>query len=198
MKPKEMLEHLKTIATPRTHTTLDAIYEVCREHSGSGATDFSFATIARIGNGQGVPKVQSIRNATGSNYRALILSFAQTVPAKQATYKGKSSEEWIHELHSPRHQLLVRILISELAEAKRVLKEIVPPGLEIYVDDRRESVNFKLLNVEKRALEYILSDDFMKKWNFRRGNKGDVVDHMGTRVFKPGTIEAIEKALKYL
>ena len=198
MSPKEMLEHLKTIATPRTHSTLDAIYEVCREHSKSGATDFGFTTIARIGNGRGVPKAQSIRNETGSNYRALILSFAQAVPAKQASYKGKSSEEWINELHSPRHQLLVRILLSELADAKRLLKEIVPPGLEIYVDDRRGSVNFKLLNIERRALEYILSDDFMKKLNFRRGDKGDVVDQAGARVFKPGKIEAIEKALRHL
>ena len=86
-----------------------------------------------------------------------------------------------------------------------MIKDFVPPGTEIYVDDRRGGARpgdgkgaHKLDNVERRALEYILSDDFMKKWNFKKGDKGDVMDEAGTRVLKPATINAIEKALRNL
>ncbi|MCG8905606.1 hypothetical protein MJ122_00045 [Pseudomonas sp. DP-17] len=100
---------------------------------------------------------------------------------------------------SPRHQLLVKMMKAELDEARRLIKEVVPPNLEIYVDARNTPRGtFKLDESERRALEYLLSDDFMKKWNFKKGNRGDVLDEGGTRVFKPGTIAALEKALKHL
>jgi hypothetical protein len=199
MYPKAMLEHLKTIASPRTYSTLEAIYEVCQEQVERGISDFSFTTVARLGEKRGVPKAQSIRNAPGVHYRALIESFAATSPAKQVANKGTKAEGWIDELPNDRHRLLVKILLSELAEARRLVKEVVPPGLEIYVDDRRAPAGtFKLDDVERRALEYILSDDFMRKWSFRRGDKGDVLDQTGGRVLKPGTVDAIEKALRHL
>lgn len=199
MDPKAMLEHLKASVSPRTQLTLDAIYKVCLEQVERGVSDFSFATVARLGEKRGVPKAQSIRNASGVHYRALIESFVAEFPAKKNAHKGTKTNAWIDELPTARHRLLVQILISELAEARRLIKEVVPPGLEIYVDDRRASPRtFKLDNVERRALEYIISDDFMKKWEFHRGDKGDVLDQSGVRVLKPGTFEAIEKALRHL
>lgn len=71
MTPDEMLAHLKEHA-PRQRVTLDAVFAVCQEQIERGVADFSFATIARMGTGRGVPKVQSIRNKTGENYRMLI------------------------------------------------------------------------------------------------------------------------------
>ncbi|MFJ4605802.1 gamma-mobile-trio protein GmtX [Pseudomonas atacamensis] len=199
MDPKAMLEHLKTVASPRTHGTLDAIYEVCNDQLERKVSDFSITTIARLGEKRGVPKAQSIRNATGVHYRTLIESFVAAAPVKKVGYKQASADAWIDELPNARHRLLVQILLSELAEARRLVKEVVPPGLEIYVDDRRQQAGaFKLDDIERRALEYILSEDFIKKWNFRKGDKGDVLDQTGGRVLKPGTVDAIEKALRYL
>lgn len=199
MDPKATLEHLKTIASPRTHRTLEAIYEVCQEQAGRGISDFSYSTIARLGEKRGVPQAQSIRNASGVHYRALIESFAAGAPVKKKKKNNPESEAWIEELPSPRHRMLVNILLSELAESRRLVREVVPPNLEIYVDDRSAPKgSFKLDDSERRALEYILSDDFMSLWHFTRGKVGDIIDENGHKVLKPGTIDAIEKALKYL
>lgn len=194
-----MLVHLKTIASSRTHRTLEAIYEVCEEQAQRGIADFSFSTIARLGEKRGVPKAQSIRNASGAHYRSLIESFVAANPSKKSAFKPTTENAWIDELPSARHRLLVQILLSELAEARRLVKEVVPPGLEIYVDDRRAPLGtFKFDVVERRALEYILSEEFMTKWKLQKGGKGDVLDQAGARFLKPGTVDAIEKALRYL
>ncbi|WP_283188618.1 gamma-mobile-trio protein GmtX [Pseudomonas sp. PMCC200344] len=199
MEPKAVLEHLKTVTSDRTCRTLEAIYEVCQEQLEQGKSDFSYTTVARLGEKRGVPKAQSIRNASGVHYRALIESFSAAAPAKKPKYANAESEVWIEELPTARHRLLVQILKSELAEARRLIKEVVPPSLEIYVDDRTSSkAKFKLDEGERRALEHILSEDFLKAWKLVRGDKGDVRNESGERVFKPGTFEALEKALRYL
>lgn len=199
MEPKAVLEHLKSVVTDRTYKTLEAIYEVCREQAERGVSDFSYTTIARLGEKRGVPKAQSIRNASGTHYRALIESFSAAAPVKKRKSVNPETDAWIDELPTARHRLLVQILKSELAEARRLIREVVPPSLEIYVDDRTgTSETFKLDASERRALEYLLSDEFFTIWKFVRGEKGDVKDEHGNRVFKPGTLDAIEKALRRL
>ena len=42
------------------------------------------------------------------------------------------------------------------------------------------------------------SDEFLNKWEFKLGKRGDVIDGNGKKVFKVATIDAIDKALKYL
>ena len=167
MDPRELLEQLEKTASPKVCRTLQAIYEVCNEQRERGSSDFSFTTIARLGEKRGVPRAQSIRNAAGANYRALIESFAVGSPKEVRKTTTPVGEAWISELPTARHRLLVKILISELEAAKRLIKEVVPPNLEIYVDDRASKASFKLDESERRALEYLLSDDFMKRWNFK-------------------------------
>lgn len=199
MDPKATLDHLQTVVSARTFKTLEAIYDVCQEQAERGISDFSYTTIERLGAKRGVPKAQSIRNAAGVHYRALIESFSAAAPAKKLKSSASKSDAWIDELPQARHRLLVQILKSELAEARKLIREVVPPTLEIYVDDRNApSGTFRLDDGERRALEHILSEDFLKKWKLSRGNKGDMLDENGERVFKPGTIDALEKALRYL
>lgn len=199
MKPNDVLAHLKTVVTDRTFRTLEAIYEVCQGQLEQGKSDFSYTTVARLGEKRGVPKAQSIRNASGVHYRALIESFSAAAPAKKPKSTNVESDAWIDELPTARHRLLVQILKSELAEARRLVKEVVPPSLEIYVDDRTSSrAAFKLEEGERRALEYLLSENFLKTWKLVRGERGDVRDEHGERVFRPGTFDALEKALRYL
>ena len=52
--------------------------------------------------------------------------------------------------------------------------------------------------LERTALEYVISDDFVEKWQFKKGIHGDVLNEQEERVFKIATIDAIEKALKNL
>ena len=56
----------------------------------------------------------------------------------------------------------------------------------------------KLNNAERRALEYLASDEFLMDWKFVVGPRGEIKDKSGNKVLKVGTLEALEKALKFL
>lgn len=198
MTPEEMLDFLCKKA-PKQSKTLQAIYDVCKKQLASGSTDFSYAAIARLGNAQNVPKAQSIRNKTGENYQALIKCFEGNKGARTRVPKPKSSDAWADEIKDPKHRVLVYRLLGELAEARTTIKEFVPPGLIIKVDDRSKSLpDFRLTNIERRAIEHLKSDDFYFTWELTKGDKGDALNPQGKAVFKPGTMQAIEKILKHL
>jgi hypothetical protein len=198
MTPEEMLVHLKEKA-PRQHATLDAVYAVCQEQIQRGIADFSFTTIARLGAGRGVPKVQSIRNKTGDNYRVLIKCFEGSTEACQRVPRSKAAEAWVDEIEDPRLRLLVNITLSKLAEAERLNRELIPPNTEIHIDDRVGSqTEYRLTPVERRAIEHLMSEGFFTSWRLKRGGKGAVLDEEGKVVFKPGTLDALTKILTYL
>lgn len=197
MHPEQVLAQLKLNAKARTQRTLDAVYMACKEQKDRGSTDFSYAMIARVGKAYGVPAVQSLHNASGESYRTLIDSFAAGVPAKTPKVTGKYS--WIENLLTGETKLLVKIMLAELKAAERKLREIVPPNKIFEIDLRPEpSVQFKLLPGERRALEYICSESFFNKHSLTRGERGDAFGAGGEQLFRPGTMDAIEKALKHL
>jgi len=202
MTPEETLEHLKKDATARTCRTLDAIYKVCTEQVARGLHDFAYPTIAKLGKGTGVPQAQTIRNATGEPYRILLQAFVNAAPRKQVIKANKGENAWIEEIEDATQRYLTRVMLSKLNEAQRTLKEFVAVPREIIVDDRASVSNgaeaVKLTKSESRAITYLLSDDFLHQWNFKRGDNGDVLDENGLKVFKPGTIDALEKVLRHL
>ncbi|QSO22321.1 hypothetical protein JZM63_18365 [Aeromonas caviae] len=136
MIPEELLEKMKQGASAKVKETLDAVYEVCKEQQERGINDFSIATIAKLGSKRGVPKAQSIRNKSGEKYKALIIAFADNSRAHKKTNRvSKSESDWIDEIPSPKHQLLARIMASELKELKQAMQEIVPPRQRIEIYD---------------------------------------------------------------
>lgn len=198
MTPEEMLQYLCE-KSPRQKASLEAVYTVCKGQAESGSTDYSYSAIARLGMDRGVPKVQSIRNKTGENYQALIKCFESTLGARKRIHKPRSGDAWADDISDPKLRILVQRLLAELAEAQRTIKEFLPPGTVIRVDDRSGvKSDFKLSNVERRAIEHLKTDDFLHQWKLVRGKKGDVLDERGRAVFKPGTMQAIEKILKHL
>ncbi|PTB98559.1 hypothetical protein C9993_07290 [Marinobacter sp. Z-F4-2] len=200
MEVKDFLLKLKEDATPRTKKTLDAIYEVCIDQMERGANDFSIITISRLGAKRGVPKPQSIRNKSGEKYRALIDSFSN-MASGDVNSSSPSGDDWIEEIANARHKLLVRSLLSELKNAKSKLNEIIPPGTRIDVYDHRSqktSEEERLSQQERRAMEYLISNEFFGKWNFCATEFGEVVDENGQVVFKAATIDAVKKSLNNL
>jgi len=199
MTPGDILEKLKSNATDRVSKTLDAIYAVCQEQMDQGVADFSYSSISRLGEGRGVPRAQTIRNKTGEPYQALIKSFAECTTNVGSRRRRTKADTWIHEIKDPKLKLLVSIQESELIEAKRLVREIVPPDTTIVVDDRKGGlVDHRLSDSEQRALQFLVSEEFLSEWKLSVGKRGDVVDSNNNRVFKPGTLDAIKKALKYL
>lgn len=197
MKPEEILVKLKENASQKTKETLDVIYEVCMEQRERGVDDYSVATIAKLGYKRGVPKAQSIRNKSGETYRALLQSFLESSPKKLALHVPKKEEDWIEEISNPKHKLLVRIMASELKVANQKLKEILPPNLRIDVYDHKSQPEptCKLDDVERRALEYLISTKFQNKFKFKPTEYGEYETDQGEIIFKAGTLSAIKKAL---
>jgi len=199
MSAEELLAELKTDVNLKVKQTLQAIYEVCSEQKKRGLSDFSFSTIARLGEGRGVPKAQSIRNKTGEPYRALIKCFEDNVDEKKPKnkqYKGKL--DWVDEIQDVRLKILVSHQAAQLAEAKRTIKEFTPPDMVININDGLAVQTDFFTPLEKTALEYLVSDEFIEKWQFKKGSHGDVLNDNGDRVFKIATLDAIDRALKNL
>jgi len=199
MTPEETLAHLKTITSLRTQRSLEAIFEVCQEQHEYGIHDFSVSRISSIGEKRGVPRAQSIRNKTGEHYRTLIKSFSDNSTLRKPVKKPRAKDAWINEIKDPILKLLVQSQASELASTQRMLKEIIPPGMEIRIHDSQAPIiEYKLSGPERRALEYITSDKFMTELQFKQGDKGEIFNSNGVKVFQIATIDAIEKALEFL
>ncbi|UTO20360.1 gamma-mobile-trio protein GmtX [Acinetobacter sp. Z1] len=202
MNPEELLNKLKHGSSLKIQQSLDAIYAVCIEQLERGIQDFSVSTIANLGFNRGVPKAQSIRNKTGEKYRALIQCFADASSQKSNLVKPSQTDDpWIEEIQNPKHQLLVRIMASELKEAQQMIREIIPPKQRIDIYDHKNMIpeeSFKLSDQEVRALQYLLSADFQKKWNLKPTHFGELVDESNNPVFKISTLDALRKALEYL
>lgn len=197
MTPEELLVHLKASSKPRTHKSLDAIYMACKEQRDRGSEDFSYAMISRVGKPYGVPATQSLYNPAGANYRALIDSFAQRVPPKQP--KATGPYDWIEALPMGETKLLTKMLLAELNAAQRVIKDVLPSNKVFEIDLRQQpATQFKLLPGERRALEYLCSDAFFTKRSLTRGPRGDAYGPNNDQLFRPGTMDGLEKALKHL
>jgi len=199
MTPIELNEKLKINASYKVQQTLDAIYQICLEQQERGIYDFSVATISRLGHQRGVPKAQSIRNKSGEKYRALISLFADTLAHKIPRKSQKADDYWIEEIQNPKHKLLVRIMASELKQANKKVSELIPPNTRIDVYDHtgQPAPAQKLNELERRALEYIVSQEFLDKWNLKTTEYGEMINQSNKTVFKVATIDAIKKALEY-
>ena len=85
---------------------------------------------------------------------------------KKGPKKSVSESSWIQDVNDAKLRFLVMRQASELLEANRLIREIVPPGTEIYIDDRGGlRPDFRLDSSERRALEYLLSEEFLLELN---------------------------------
>lgn len=201
MSPEDTIEYLKSITSSKAHATLDRVYEVCQGQLKRGVNDFSISTIAKLGSEHGIPKAQSIRNKTGVHYRELIHSFEKMYCKDKGLTKRKGGkEDWISSISDMQLRLQVNIIHSELKRAKTLIKELIPPNQEICIYDNTNSLKeeFKLNQLERDALAYLISDLFLIKFGFSRGSNGSIVDSSGKRVFPAATQDAIQKALNSL
>ncbi|RSD32851.1 hypothetical protein EJA03_01610 [Vibrio pectenicida] len=205
LSPEKVLKQLKNNASSRTQSSLDAVFTICKEQQERGLNDFSYSTIARLGKGRGVPAAQSIRNKTGESYRTLIASFISAAPVPSTTQakaplKGKNYS-WIDELEDPVVRLQANILYSQKKEAEKLLQEVVPINQVIEVFDGVGSSpsSCKLTELERSALEYILSPEFLRRNQLELGENGSIVSSDKKKSFLPvATIDAIKKALQYI
>lgn len=202
--PEEVLSQLKKKASSRVQNSLEAVFTICKEQQERGLNDFSYSTIARLGKGRGVPAAQSIRNKTGESYRILIASFNSSTKdqprSARSTSKGKM-HAWIDELDDPVVKLQANILYAQKKEAERLLNEVVPINQVIEVFDNVDVsvASIKLTELERSALEYLISSEFLRRHQLELGKNGSIVSTDTQKSFFPvATLDAIKKALQNL
>ena len=202
--PEQVLNQLKRNASSRVQNSLDAVFTICKEQQDRGLNELSYTTIARLGKGRGVPAAQSIRNKSGESYRTLISSFNSSIKAKansaRTTPKGKVFA-WIDELDDPVVKLQANILYAQKKEAERLLNEVVPIDQVIKVFDNVDVsvASIKLSELERSALEYLISDEFLRRHQLELGKNGSIISTTTQRAFFPvATIDAIKKVLRNL
>ncbi|MAD76499.1 MAG: hypothetical protein CML20_17215 [Rheinheimera sp.] len=198
--PELVLEQLKKLSSQRSKSTLDAIFAVCKEQQQSGRLDFSYTTIAQLGKTRGVPAAQSIRNKTGESYRTLIRAFENSVvkpKAKPSNQTGKNFE-WMNSITDPVLKLQINYLYAQKREAERLLEKVVPISqvIEIYDGASSHVSKIKLTDLEREALEYLLSNEFLRENGFELGKDASVVTANSTKmVFPVATLDALKKAM---
>lgn len=198
MTPEEILDTLKSGASLKTQRTLDAIYETCSEIKESGTSDFSYSNIAYLGKSRGCPAAQSIQNKTGDKYKTLIQSFRECYQKNEIKNRGKKCD-WIEDIEDPKIRLLAKIQSAEIHRLNSLLAQIIPPAHEIIIREGKFALDMeRFTQLERSALEYIVSKQFLDEWKFTKGARGEISDESGRRIFPVATVEAIEKALNNL
>lgn len=204
ISPEKVLVQLKSKATSRVQKTLSAIFIICKEQQERGLNEFSFSTIARLGKGRGVPGAQSISNKTGMPYRTLIASFSDQVEMqskKQEINTPPKVYAWINEIKDPVIRLQANILYAQKKEAERLVNEIVPINqvIEVFDGAITTATSTKLTDLEREALEYLLSNEFFRRNKLEYGNSGSVVNcETKESIFPIATVDAIKKTLMNL
>lgn len=204
-EPRKVYEAiLGQLKTSRSRKSLEALYAVCKEHHEAGAVDFRIATIAKLGASRGVPSAQTIRNKTGEPYRAVIEAWQVLGDQKKKELKGRITPtgkyDWVDELENPAHRYLVLDLIARVRHLKAENKGFASIK-KLEIDCRSdpeagaESQLPNFLSHELDALKEAISEEFLNRQGWVRGERGSIKDQNGKVIFRNGFVDVIEKVL---
>jgi hypothetical protein len=97
--------------------------------------------------------------------------------------------------------LQVSILHAEKVQAEQLVKNIVPIDQRIEIYDGLSALGSqrKFTDLEREALEYILSNEFMRREQLEPRKNGSIVRCDNKELFFPvATLDALNKALENL
>lgn len=214
MTPEEVLLDLKVNADKRRCKSLDILNDVLKKYSERGGRDFSLTTIGKLSMAEGGPREQSMRNATGSAFKALIEAWAihsngllKKLPVDTSIAVKKNGppkdEQILKNISDPAIRALVSIIIAEKNLAIRE-NRLLKSQTEFYLDKRENNSKVNALEIktqqmltdyEIEAIEHAISDDFMKKQGWITDDEGRVTSGR-TRIYKAGYITGLSKILK--
>jgi len=191
-------------AGDRTKKSLTAIHNVCKQQRERGSSDFSIATISKVGEETGVPRAQSIRNKSGAQYKELITAWQLSNPSK---IKKVSSDklEWLDKIDDATTRFFVNDLMADLSKAKAELA-LLKSIKKLNIDMRGESVSAQSIRDQSAIPEFLSSEieslrNAIDESNLRKRGwsitekRGAVVDERGKVIFKNGFVTAIQKML---
>jgi len=105
-------------STARKIATIDGLWSVMEAMRKKGVRVFSVTNVGRACEAAGVIKVQSLRNATGSDFRDLIASYAEDIGASTSNAAGPAPTP-VDEAIDTIRDLDVRIRLRLIVENER-------------------------------------------------------------------------------
>jgi len=210
MHPDQLLEQLKSTAGTRKARGLNIVNDICRKQFEQGKRDFSLATIGKLSTENGGPTTQSIRNTTGSDYKALISAWAN--------YTGGSVKRESKPPNNPLFAVLekipdpaVRAVVGTvLAENTKLKGEVnlLKRNAQVVIDQRPLTVASGggqtvqtlpacngLTETEKEALRHATSERLLEDEGWHTDDSGRVLNSRGRVIFKAGFVTAIRKVV---
>ncbi|MDR5777143.1 MULTISPECIES: gamma-mobile-trio protein GmtX [unclassified Caballeronia] len=191
-------------------TRLKATHEICRRHQASGSRDFSFPTIGRLLEAEGILKGRALYKTQSVDYRELISAWAAYVgPAILQSSKLLASHEYLTRIHDPAIRSVMQAVIAERDKLKAEVN-LLKANMQVVVDRRpvgagnpgpvivlptRGGLNTQLTPSEREALEKVVSADYLKRQGLREGTHGEILNEHGRTVFDVGFARAIRKIL---
>lgn len=195
---------LSQLKSTRSRKSLEAMHAICEEHYSSGAVDFRIATIAKLGANRGVPSAQTIRNKTGESYRAVLDEWRKLGDQKKKASKDQITPtgkyDWVNGLDKPAHRYLILDLIAQVRHIKaenKGLASIKKLNIDLRsgAEAAEESLLPRFLSHELDALKEAISEEFLLRQGWIRGERGSIKDENGKVIFRNGFVDVIEKVL---
>lgn len=204
----EILQKIKSNTNSRAHKSLDLVNDICKEQVERGSTDLRVVTIGKLSEARGGPSTQAIRNASGSNYRALIEAWDESVSKQEPRHSNSKSgtNSWIDSIEKPHIRILAQDAVnkakrlqSELDHLKSITKVTIDmrknSGTYGTVEINGNSVSAHLSELELKALSQAISDENVERQGWTMDDQGQILDSKRRQVFKPGFTNAIKKII---
>lgn len=209
MTPNDLLEQLKSGANAQKRRNLDLIHQICQEQYQKGSKDFSIATIGRLSQQKGGPIIQSLRNKSGQDFRALIQVWSNHTGGFSGHLpKGPQTplQSILNKIEDPAVRAVMESIIAENTKLKGQIS-LLKRSANVLIDMRPQTLYqtqtvellppcADLTESEKEALKHAISDAFFQAEGWATEENGRVKNAKGRVLYKPGYVTAIRKIIK--
>lgn len=212
--PKQFLDELCAIASPRKARSLQLIFALCEEQHERGSKDFSVVTMGRLSSERGGPTAAAIRNKTGEPYRALMKTYADSVGGRSRKIAADPNRDEVdvvlEGITEPVVRARVNLLLAELRSLRAQLiaarhlanqNATIVMGGEARTSTASEGQapvagGLRLSALEQRALQAAISDRTLAHWGWTMDESGRITSESGQVVFSAGFASAVKKTLE--
>ncbi|MEO9632586.1 MAG: gamma-mobile-trio protein GmtX [Sulfitobacter sp.] len=178
---------------------LDNLWEVLRRQDVSNSTDFTVATIGAQTAALGGPTAQTIRNANGADYKAIINAFAKEaggVTKGKPPKQGSEFEVALSAIDDRATRHMVKLIIQEnksLRNENNILKNaLTKEALPIQASPRpvpRKTPSLDSTMVE--GISQFLSPAEMQNKGWKVNEHGAIMDAQGNEIAPVGFYDAL-------
>lgn len=212
IEPEQLFATLMATAKhPRKKRNLKALHELCRKRFDVKGQHWTYTSIGKVLETDGLLTVSSLLQKQSDDYRALIDAWRTKAEASLARVPARSTltdRQWFDNLDDLWARQMAAALEREVIELrkKNALLEKWKGAVTIRIDgsplpDSAEASKplTGLLSVqEKRALSMSISPIALSKMHLSLGPQGELLNEDGVAYFAPGWASGLRKLLQAL